>query len=52
MPAHKKTSLTQTGLSNPVEGGRPALGTWQRDLPVRAPRGPHSHEVVLHLIGA
>ena len=29
MPAHVRAALTQTSLSIPVQGGRPALGTWQ-----------------------
>ncbi|MCP5142716.1 MAG: YjbQ family protein [Zoogloeaceae bacterium] len=29
MPAHVRMTLTQTGLSIPVSGGRAALGTWQ-----------------------
>ncbi len=29
MPSHVKNVLTQTSLSIPVSGGRPALGTWQ-----------------------
>ena len=38
MPAHIKASLLGPSLSLPVSGGRLALGTWQGDLPVRAPR--------------
>ncbi|MCB1734770.1 MAG: YjbQ family protein [Gammaproteobacteria bacterium] len=29
MPAHVRMTLTQTGLSLPVSGGRVGLGTWQ-----------------------
>jgi secondary thiamine-phosphate synthase enzyme len=29
MPAHIRSVLTQTGISIPIENGRPALGTWQ-----------------------
>lgn len=29
MPAHIRSVLTQTGLSIPIEDGRPGLGTWQ-----------------------
>ena len=38
MPAHIKASLLGPSLTLPVRGGRLALGTWQGDLPVRAPR--------------
>ncbi len=29
MPAHVKSSLTDSGLTIPIRAGRPALGTWQ-----------------------
>ena len=29
MPAHLRAALTQTGLTIPVAGGAPLLGTWQ-----------------------
>ena len=29
MPAHVRMTLTQTGVSIPVSGGRLGLGTWQ-----------------------
>jgi secondary thiamine-phosphate synthase enzyme len=29
MPAHVKTTLTDSGLTIPIRDGRPALGTWQ-----------------------
>ncbi|MGD2083667.1 MAG: secondary thiamine-phosphate synthase enzyme YjbQ [Chromatiales bacterium] len=29
MPAHVRTILTQSDLTLPITGGRPALGTWQ-----------------------
>jgi secondary thiamine-phosphate synthase enzyme len=51
MPAHIRTSLTQTQLSIPVQAGKMVLGTWQgiflfehrRDTPIR--------RIVLHLVG-
>ncbi len=52
MPAHIRTALTQTGLSIPVDGGRPALGTWQGIYLFEHRAAPHNREVVLHLIGA
>ena len=58
MPAHVRAALTQTQtqLSIPVLGGRPALGTWQgvflyehRLYEYR--RAAQRRQVVLHLIG-
>jgi len=51
MPAHIRTTLTQTSLSIPVIGGRPALGTWQGIYVFEHRRGAHKRGVVLHLLG-
>ena len=51
MPAHVRTALTQTSLSIPVIGGRPALGTWQGVYVFEHRRNTHRRSVVLHLIG-
>ncbi len=51
MPAHIKTSLTQTQLTVPVDGGRPVLGTWQGIYLFEHRTAPHRRELVLHLIG-
>jgi secondary thiamine-phosphate synthase enzyme len=51
MPAHIKAALTQTQLVIPVDGGRPALGTWQGIFLFEHRTAPHRRELVLHLIG-
>ena len=51
MPAHIRTALTQTSLSVPIVGGRPALGTWQGIYLFEHRRAPHKREVVLHVFG-
>lgn len=51
MPAHIRAALTQSGLSIPVLGRRPVLGTWQGIYLWEHRRAPHRREVVLHLIG-
>ncbi|MCL4800268.1 MAG: secondary thiamine-phosphate synthase enzyme YjbQ [Burkholderiales bacterium] len=51
MPAHVRAALTQTSLSIPVIGGRPALGTWQGVYLYEHRRAPHERTVLLHLIG-
>lgn len=51
MPAHIRSALTQSGLSIPVRGGRPALGTWQGVYLWEHRARPHEREVLLHLIG-
>lgn len=51
MPAHIKAALTQTQLSIPVVGGRPALGTWQAIYLFEHRAAPHRREIILHLIG-
>ena len=51
MPAHVRAALTQTQLSIPVLGGRPALGTWQGVYLYEHRRAAQRRQVVLHLIG-
>jgi len=49
MPAHIRSTLTQTSLSIPVIGGRMALGTWQGIYVFEHRSGPQRRSVVLHL---
>jgi len=51
MPAHLRAALTQTQLSIPVIGGRPALGTWQGIYLFEHRLAPHRRSIALHLIG-
>jgi secondary thiamine-phosphate synthase enzyme len=51
MPAHVRSALTSTTLSIPVDGGRPALGTWQGIYLLEHRARPHRRTVVAHLIG-
>ena len=51
MPAHIRAALTQTHLSVPLTGGRPALGTWQGIYVFEHRRRPHHRTVVMHAIG-
>ena len=51
MPAHLRTALTQTQLSIPVRGGRPALGMWQGIFLFEHRRNAPQREILLHLIG-
>jgi secondary thiamine-phosphate synthase enzyme len=51
MPAHIRTALTTVNLSIPVQGGRPALGTWQGIYVWEHRRAPHSRRVAAHFIG-
>jgi secondary thiamine-phosphate synthase enzyme len=51
MPAHVKAALTQTSLTIPVDGGRPALGTWQAVWLVEHRRSPHRREIVAQVMG-
>lgn len=52
MPSHVRASLTQTQLSIPVIGGRPALGTWQGVYVYEHRTRGHTRRVVLHLLGS
>ena len=51
MPAHIKSALTNVQLTIPVEGGRPALGTWQGIYLFEHRRHPHRRRVSIHLLG-
>jgi secondary thiamine-phosphate synthase enzyme len=51
MPAHIRTALTQTSLSIPIVGGKPALGTWQGIYLFEHRARPHRREIVLNAIG-
>ena len=51
MPAHIRSSLTQTSLAVPFLAGRLALGTWQGIYLFEHRRDPQRREVVLHLLG-
>ena len=50
MPAHVRTVLTQTSISMPLIDSRLALGTWQGIFLYEHRTGPHSRNVLLHLI--
>ena len=49
MPAHLRTSLTQTQLSIPVEDGRLLLGTWQGIYLFEHRDAAHTRHVVAHI---
>lgn len=51
MPAHLRSSLTQTQLSIPVQAGRMVLGTWQGIFLFEHRRNTPEREIALHLIG-
>lgn len=51
MPAHIRSSLTQTQLAVPVRDGRLALGTWQAVYLVEHRLRPHRRSLLLHLLG-
>ena len=51
MPAHLRSALTQPGLTIPVDGGAPVLGTWQGIYLFEHRDAPHRREVVCHLLG-
>ncbi len=51
MPAHIRAALTQSQLSIPIRGGRPALGTWQGIYVFEHRRQPHRRSVLLHVLG-
>ena len=51
MPSHIRSALTQTSVSIPVKGGKPALGTWQGLYVFEHRDAAHKREVVLHYIG-
>jgi secondary thiamine-phosphate synthase enzyme len=51
MPAHVRSALTSTTLSIPVQGGTPALGTWQGIYLYEHRAAPHRRRVVAHILG-
>lgn len=51
MPAHVRSALTSTTLSIPVQGGAPALGTWQGIYLYEHRTAPHRRRVVAHVLG-
>lgn len=51
MPAHIRSSLTQTQLAVPVRGGRLALGSWQAVYLFEHRLRPHRRSLLLHLLG-
>jgi secondary thiamine-phosphate synthase enzyme len=51
MSAHIRCALTSTTLSIPVNGGRPALGTWQGIYLYEHRTAPHRRRVAAHLLG-
>jgi len=51
MPAHIKSSLTQTSLSIPIENFELTLGTWQGIYLFEHRSAPHARTIKLHLIG-
>lgn len=52
MPAHVKTTLTDTSLSIPVAAGQLVLGTWQAVYLAEHRRSRHAREVVLRYYGS
>tara|TARA_B110000438_G_scaffold234172_1_gene230497 strand:+ start:60 stop:500 length:441 start_codon:yes stop_codon:yes gene_type:complete len=51
MPAHIRSTLTQTHLSIPVRNNRIALGIWQGIYLFEHRVNPHNRNVLLHLLG-
>ena len=51
MPAHIRSTLTQTQISIPVNSGNPSLGTWQDIYLFEHRIQPHTRKILLHLIG-
>ena len=51
MPAHIKSSLTQTNLSIPIENSQVTLGTWQGIYLFEHRKSDHIRIIKLHLIG-
>ena len=52
MPAHIRTALTCTSLSQSFQGGRLLLGTWQAIYLWEHRAAPMQRRISLHLIGA
>lgn len=51
MPSHIRAALTQTSIGIPVQGGKPALGTWQGLYLFEHRDAPHRREVIFQFIG-
>jgi len=51
MPAHIKSSLTQTNLSIPIENFEIVLGTWQGVYLFEHRKSAHTRIIKMHLIG-
>ena len=51
MPSHLRSVVTNTSLTLPVAGGRPALGTWQGVYLWEHRSRDHHRRVVVHVIG-
>ena len=51
MPAHIKSTLTQTSLSIPIENFKITLGTWQGIYLFEHRKSPHKRIIKIHLIG-
>ena len=51
MPAHIRSTLTQTQLSIPVQENKPRLGIWQGIYLFEHRTHPHKREIILHLVG-
>lgn len=51
MPAHVRTTLTQTQLSIPFDNGMLALGTWQGLYVYEHRLHGHRREIALHALG-
>ncbi len=51
MPAHIKSTLTQTQLTIPVTDGRLQLGVWQGIFLLEHRASPHRRSLILTLIG-
>ena len=51
MPAHIRSTLTQTQLSIHVQENKPRLGIWQGIYLFEHRTHPHKREILLHLIG-
>ena len=50
MPAHIKSSLTQTSLSIPIENFEITLGTWQGIYLFEHRKSSHERKIKIHLI--
>ena len=51
MPAHIKSTLTQTSLSIPIENFEITLGTWQGIYLFEHRKSSHTRIIKIHLIG-